>query len=323
MSNLAPLPVNENQTQYVTTPRPKFTSINSEISHLNLDASRLLTRVSIPKFSGNKNYESWKAAFYACVDQSNSTLEFKLLRLRECLQGEALKVIENLGHSPAAYDAAKSRLERKYGGTRRALTLRLEELNTFKPVKEGNEKDLESLAELLDVVVVNLKDAGLEAELGSGSLYITIMKKLNKNLLSNYNQWISDGNRKESVEMLRKLIDRESQFLTTASETITGILKELAKEPARKERPVTGRIHVTSNLNPVKTTDKKSNCRVCSSPHGLWACDKFKQMPDRDRWDIAKESKACFRCLSLLHQGKNCPRSRTCGVDGCQRIHYQ
>ena len=92
-----------------------------------------------------------------------------MLRLRECLQGEALKVIENLGHSAAAYEAAKSRLERKYGGKRRALTLRLEELDAFKPVREDNEKDLERFSELLDGIVVNLKDADQEAELGNST----------------------------------------------------------------------------------------------------------------------------------------------------------
>ena len=86
---------------------------------------------------------------------------------------QSTRVIENLGHSAAAYEAAKSRLERKYGGKQRALTLRLEELNAFKPVREGNERDLEKFSELLDGIVVNLKDANQEAELGNGSLYIT------------------------------------------------------------------------------------------------------------------------------------------------------
>lgn len=55
--------------------------------------------------------------------------EYKLLRLHECLQGEELKVIENLEHSAAAYEAAKAQFKRKYGGKRRALTLRLEEVD--------------------------------------------------------------------------------------------------------------------------------------------------------------------------------------------------
>ena len=45
--------------------------------------------------------------------------------------------------------------------------LRLEELDPFKQIREGNEKDLEHFAELLDAVVVNLTDANQEAELGS------------------------------------------------------------------------------------------------------------------------------------------------------------
>ena len=89
--------------------------------------------------------------------------------------------------------------KRKYGGKRRAFTLRLEEVE-----KEGNEKDLEHFAELLDAIVVNLTDANQEAELGSGSLYITLQRKFNKNLLTKYKQWVCDNHRTEDVK-------RESQ----------------------------------------------------------------------------------------------------------------
>ena len=44
------------------------------------------------------------------------TAEYKLLQLRQCLSGEALRVIENLGHSAAAYQAAMERLDSKFGG---------------------------------------------------------------------------------------------------------------------------------------------------------------------------------------------------------------
>jgi len=50
----------------------------------------------------------------------------------------------------------------------------------------------------LDAIVVNLTDAGQEAELGSGSLYIIIQWKLSKN------------QRKGGV------IDGEAELLTTA-----------------------------------------------------------------------------------------------------------
>ena len=42
-----------------------------------------------------------------------------------------------------------------------------------------------------------------------------------------------------------------------------------------------------------------------------------------DRWKIAKEKKLCFRCLASDHRGKDCLKSRTCGIDGCSRNHHQ
>ena len=74
-------------------------------------------RVTIPVFSGDKRtYSNWKAAFTAYVDKAPATAEYKLLQLRQCLAGEALKAIENLGHSATAYQTAKERLDRKFGG---------------------------------------------------------------------------------------------------------------------------------------------------------------------------------------------------------------
>ena len=54
-----------------------------------------------------------KAAFLACADQTAATAEYKLLQLKQCLAGEALKAIEGIGHSAVAYQAAISHLFRR------------------------------------------------------------------------------------------------------------------------------------------------------------------------------------------------------------------
>ena len=87
------------------------------ISSIGQDLWKQLKRVQIPAFSGDKRaYQSWKAAFIACIDNAQAAAEYKLLQLRQYLSGEALKVKDNLGHSALAYEAAKEKLERKYGG---------------------------------------------------------------------------------------------------------------------------------------------------------------------------------------------------------------
>ena len=80
-----------------------------------MDLWKEMKRISI--FDGTKStYESRKAAFTACIDQAPAAPEYKLLRLRQHLTGEALKCIENLGRSAGVYETSKKRLERKFGG---------------------------------------------------------------------------------------------------------------------------------------------------------------------------------------------------------------
>ena len=118
----------------------------NESSLIGHDLWRQLKRVTIPLFSGDKRtYQNWKAAFMACIDTAPATAEYKLLQLRQCLTGEALKVIKSLGYSTTAYEAAKDRLERKFGGKRRQIALYLEEIDSFRPVRYGNAKDLENM----------------------------------------------------------------------------------------------------------------------------------------------------------------------------------
>ena len=100
------------------------------------DLWQQLKRVTKPTFSGDKRaYTTWRAAFMACIDQAPATAEYKLLQLRQYLRGDALKAIDGLGHSAAAYDAAKARLDRKYGGERRRVATHLEAIQQFAPVR--------------------------------------------------------------------------------------------------------------------------------------------------------------------------------------------
>ena len=141
------------------TKREDNANIRGEDQELiGIDLWKQLRRVSIPIFDGNKStYESWEAAaFTACIDQAPATPEYKLLQLRQHLAWDALKCIENLGHSAGAYEASKNRLERKFGGSRRRLAIYIEQLEGFGSIQYGNAKDVEEFSDLLDVAIINL-----------------------------------------------------------------------------------------------------------------------------------------------------------------------
>ena len=122
-----------NESRMNAEAAPFESTASNTVPSIGQDLWRQLKRVQIPVFSGDKHqYQSWKAAFLACIDSAPATGEYKLLQLRQYLSGEALKVIDSLGHSAAAYEAAKDRLERKFGGKRRQIALYLEELKQFR-----------------------------------------------------------------------------------------------------------------------------------------------------------------------------------------------
>ena len=149
-----------------------------------------LERIKLPKFEGKKElYFNWKAAFSACVDNTSTSSEIKLLHLKQCLQGDALQSIAGLGHTKAAYVKSLEILERKYGGERRKTAMYIEQVDQFIPLKNNNFTELERLSELLERLIVRFQDTGRTEDLGSGILFVNIQKKLTNSLLTQYHRW--------------------------------------------------------------------------------------------------------------------------------------
>ena len=295
------------------------TTSNNHSPSIGQDLWRQLKRVQIPVFAGDKKtYQNWKAAFLACIDSAPATAEYKPLQLWQYLSGEALKVIDSLGHSATAYEAAKQRLERKYGGKRRQIAIYLEELEQFPQIRSGNAKDVEDFADLLDIAMINLEEAGQHYELGDGSLYTKLQCKMPEEMLARYHRWIFEHNKEESVLALREWIIQESEFQTIATETVRGFTKAPSRPAPRYGNQRTFFGEAKSGRN-----SQKIPCQDCGMNHGIWNCPEFNRRRVADRWKVAKQNQLCYRCLAQGHQGKACPRSRPCGLDGCTDLHHR
>ena len=228
---------------------------------VGVDLYQQLKRVSIPAFSGEKrSYATWKAAFVACIDKSKASPEYKLLQLRQYLKGAALQAIDGLGHSAAAYEAAKSRLQRKYGGERRRIAAGMEEIGSFEQVRPGKAADLDKFADLIDVTIVNLKDAGREAELGNGTFYTLLQKKLPENLLTQYNRWVFEQGKPEGVYSLHTRVNREAEYQAVAAETVRGLDNSVGCGRRERERAT----------KKASTFHQASvSCPLCKSQHRI------------------------------------------------------
>ena len=212
-------------------------------------------------FAGDKRtYQACKSAFTACIDNAPATGEYKLLQLRQYLTGEALRCIENLGHSAIAYEAAKERLERKYGGKRRQIAIYHEELEQFRYMRAGNANDLESFADLLDIAIISLQEAGQEYELGDGSLYTKLQRKLPEPLLARYHRWVYENNISESVLTLRSWVLKESEVQTVASETVHGVNGCITDTPSAQPVNRYRSLRHSFGIKQIITV-----CRICSA----------------------------------------------------------
>ena len=236
----------------------KSDGTSAKDSHV-ADPNKQLERIRIPKFSGDKmKYSSWWPAFSSCVDETSLSPQFKMLRLKGCLEGEAAATVKGLGYSSAAYEAAKARLNRKYGGNRRQVQAHIDELRKMKPINAENPRELETFADLVERTVVTLKENKHTSDLEGRTLYAIVLEKIPQTLLSQYYRWVKEKGKPESLEELRESVAEEAEYQVQASEIKNGVSSARGK-------------HVKWPRSYFGTGDNRDRpCKVCNQKHPIW-----------------------------------------------------
>ena len=205
------------------------------------------------------------------------------------------------------------------GGKRRQIAIYLEDLEQFRQIRPGNAKDLEVSADLLDIALINLQEAGQNQELGDGSLYTKLQRKLHQSMLARYHRYVFETNTAESVVTLRKWVLQEISNYCIRNSSRIDWQNHRTYSPFRRSK------NQGAYFGEVKDSRSMSNSsiQVCGSQHRLWNCPELCQKTVHERWDVAKRFHLCFRCLGDSHSGKSCQRSRPCGLSGCRELHHK
>ena len=203
---------------------------------------------------------------------------------------------------------------------RHQVAIYLEDLDNFRQVRPGNSKDLEQFADLLDIAIINLKETNQHHELGNGSLYAKLQRKLPQFLLASYRRWIFENNVSESVGSLRRWVIQESEFQTEAAETVYGVSGRNTATQGMQSWPRqrNARTFFADNRDA-----REWSCQIFGQDHPIWKCQAFIQKSISEKWDMAKRFQLCFRCLDGGHPGIACPRSRPCEKNGCKALHHR
>ncbi|XP_068716862.1 uncharacterized protein [Montipora capricornis] len=308
----------ESQGVLLEEKAPK-SNITGEVSVGQADKN--LEWIKLPKFNGDKTkFENFWATFESIVDQTDEPAEYKMIRLKSCLEGKAEEAISRLGFSGEAYEEAKNTsVKRRFGGERRQLQNYLEEIKQIRPLQEGNIQELEKFADILVSRVITLRKHNRETELEPGSLLFSlVVEKIRKTMVSRYFRWASENHRLESLQTLLDWMVEESKYQIKATERIEWLVaKGKQREDDRRKTRAFSTLRVRGH------PQFQRRCDFCEGSHGIWACPRYREGSVEETWRVAKDNKLCFRCLPSNHQGNHCFRSRDCGVDGCKRSHHK
>ena len=308
-----------------------------------------LKKIEIPIFYGNvREYSKWKAAFDACVGFAKGRKEEKILHLRQYLKGEPLRIIDDLGYSAVAYDAALEKLERRYGGEERGYMQVMEKVEKFK-MSRGGLYEIEEFAELLDTVMIKFKEMKKDGELGNGFLYQSVVKKLTESLAERWTRYRDDKAVEKGLHGLLEWIEREARLLRETKQECRGLdsgFKDVSQafnnETHRwqgnrsDERQINSnykRSYVTKTMNvkrPESRNFQNENygrnrprliCLHCKEEHFLSQCQDFRIMEVGRRIELVNELKLCGNCLGDNHNAEQCQKGKFCHVPGCTIKH--
>ena len=270
-----------------------------------------LKGVQLPTFSGENKaeFEAWNAAFTAVVDNTNMPVKEKMLRLQNCLRGKALEIVRDLGYSSHAYEKAKEKLERKYGGKRRQTLSHLATLRGLSKVRCHNLEDMEQLLAVIDRKLVALQDGDDNGELRGQHLGLTVKEKLPEEYVRKYKYWLHEQRNGDSFEKLVEWIDTMVQIMDEAREE-TGEFDKRRNARDGERRHNRG-YHAGTHV-------RKCVVARCKSDHPPWVCPEFKKLSFTQRKELISKSGRCFKCLAAGHTSRGCPRNRKCGVNGCE-----
>jgi hypothetical protein len=189
------------------------------------------------------------------------------------------------------------------------------------PLRERNIEDIEKFADHLVSTIVMLKEQDRRHELKPNSmLYTLLIEKIPRPMLSNYFRWISEHSQEESLETLCEWMVDETEYRVQAQESREGLSmsgqKKFYDSDRKQQRTYSGMLGNGRS----RFGNQRRSCECCEMfGHAVWECQKFiKELTVNQRWNLAKEKQLCFRCLNGSHFGKDCRRTKECGMDGCK-----
>lgn len=282
----------------------------------------------VPVFDGTnfQEYYSFRTAWESAdkkLSNMGKTPAEKLLQLKKCLSGKALKYIASLPDSyNENYLGALQMLDSYYLDNQVSAKMTIDKFTSL-PKSDGNALE-DTYFELLSIYQ-SLKGLQLTAD-QCNTLYFTAMAVTK---LPNYvvKEWSNKCDAKRDpnhplghsademdlFECIKKQLKLHRDL--SSPKKMEPVKKEEVKKESRDKKSMAGSFSA-SNSN-------EKNCKCCKEGnHALYNCPTFKEKSLDQRWQYVKKYGLCYLCMKpkRIHKDEPC-KFKACIIDNCGKPH--
>ncbi|GFQ82791.1 uncharacterized protein TNCT_582931 [Trichonephila clavata] len=266
-----------------------------------------LPELSLPQFNGD--IETWfifKEQFKEIIENCGLNDKQKL----QYLQSSLIGIAKHVQPVDDTYDSLFLALEQRFENKRLIINKHINALLMLKYEKFRGDSNVE-LRNLVDTCTKHLRALKLlkiEHKTFSELLLIQLVMQ------------VLDTETKRLFEMTLESTDipKWDDFLAFLNKRCLFLENLPSAGTKDKQNFKDSPRHKSFTLHTDANVDKK--CKLCSSNHDLYNCDKFKNMPVRERYNIVKSLNLCLKCLKPNHKVSQCRSKHICF---CKKNHNQ
>ena len=299
---------------------------NMEKNMFAIMSVNYMPSTEVPNFDGSnfQEYYSFRTAWESAdkkLSNMGKTPAEKLLQLKKCLSGKALKFIASLPDSyNENYLGALQMLDNYYLDNQVSAKMTIDKFMEL-PKSDGNTLE-DTYFELLSIYQ-SLKGLELTAD-QCITLYFTAMAvtKLPNFVVKEWSNKCDakkdpnhplghSANEADLFDVIAKQLKLQRNLST--SKKLENVKKEETKKDNRKSMPGS---FTASNGN-------DRNCKYCKEGnHPLFKCETFKKISLEEKWQYVNKNSLCQLCLKpkIIHKDTPC-KFLACNIDKCGKNH--
>ncbi|XP_055712553.1 uncharacterized protein LOC129807361 [Phlebotomus papatasi] len=300
-------------------------NMSTTIANQEKQVSKFIARQAVakelPDFNGDP--EEWPL-FYAMFQQSSKDGDFtaieNTMRLAKALKGDARDRVKTLIATAAAPEDIINVLQSHFGHPRQVINRMMTRIASTPDPKDGDPESIVKFATVVENLSFGLKWLDKGRYMDSPWVTNDIERKLSPTMRMLWAMKAKEIPNYSVTDLATWLNDQSKISLNILPMTSLSTQSSTGERQETNAQTRTPKIHSSA----VMTTQIAKNsykCAVCEEGHYTNECPKLKDSSVNDRYNLVKD--LCWGCLGRNHRLNTCVRRRTCGLEGCKRMHHR